>query len=244
MDPAIRTENLTKRFGRLTAVDRLSLIVPRAEIYGLIGPNGSGKTTTMRLLCGILKPDAGKITILGHRIPSFAVLHEIGYMPQENAIYPDLSVRENLCFFGRMQGLSRAEIQSRTEEILRIVHLEGKRDALARDLSGGMQRRVSLAAAMIHKPAILLLDEPTAGVDPDLRAFFWAHFKHLAEEGTTILISTHYLEEASRCHRVGLMSRGRLIEEGPPQALEEEAHAATLEEAFLALVGKTEGESK
>ncbi len=242
MDAAIRTENLTKRFGHLTAVDRLSLVVPRGETYGLIGPNGSGKTTTMRLLCGILTPDSGEISVLGYRIPSFAVLRKIGYMPQENAIYPDLSVRENLYFFGRMQGLSHRKIQSRTDEVLRVVHLEGKRDALARDLSGGMQRRVSLAAAMIHRPELLFLDEPTAGVDPDLRVFFWAHFKRLTEEGTTILISTHYLEEASRCHRIGLMSRGRLVQEGPPQALEEATHAATLEEAFLTLVGKKEEE--
>ena len=243
MDAAIRTDNLTKYFGHITAVDHLSLAVPRGETYGLIGPNGSGKTTTMRLLCGILKPDSGEITVLGHRVPSFALLRKIGYMPQENAIYPDLSVRENLCFFGRMQGLPHRELQSRIEEVLRVVHLEGKRDALARDLSGGMQRRVSLAAAMIHRPALLFLDEPTAGVDPDLRVFFWSHFKRLTEEGTTILISTHYLEEASRCHRVGLMNRGRLIEEGPPQALEKATHAVTLEEAFLTLVGKKrEGE--
>lgn len=241
MDDAIHTYGLTKRFGHVTAVNGLDLVVPPQEIYGLIGPNGSGKTTTMRLLCGILRPDAGRIELFGHRIPDFSVLQHIGYMPQENAVYPDLSVHENLCFFARLQGLSRKDIQTRAGEILELVKLEGKRHALVRDLSGGMQRRVSLAVAMIHKPELLLLDEPTAGVDPDLRVRFWDYFKKIAQDRRTILISTHYLEEASRCTWVGLMSRGRLIEHGPPQVLEEEMHAKSLEEAFLTLVGK-EGE--
>jgi len=163
-------------------------------------------------------------------------------MPQENAIYDDITVQENLCFFGRIQGLTREDINTRADSILELVGLRGKRGALARDLSGGMQRRLSLAVAMIHHPALLLLDEPTAGVDPDLRVSFWEHFKELSAQGTTILITTHYLEEASRCGRVGLMNQGRLIEEGPPQALEEEAHAKTLEDAFLKLVGKRKEE--
>lgn len=234
----IRTEGLTKRFGRVIAVHGLDLAVEKGEIYGLIGPNGSGKTTTMRMLCGILRPDQGEVYILGSRIPSFKVLRSIGYMPQENAIYDDITVQENLCFFGRIQGMTREDVNARGDAILQLVGLQGKRHALARDLSGGMQRRLSLAVALIHGPALLLLDEPTAGVDPDLRVSFWEHFKELSAQGTTILITTHYLEEASRCGRVGLMSQGRLIEEGPPQVLEEEAHATTLEDAFLTLVGK------
>jgi len=237
-DWAIRTEGLTKRFGGLTAVQELALEVKRGEIYGLIGPNGSGKTTTMRLLCGLLRPDGGTSWVLGYRVPDFRILSRIGYMPQENAIYPDLTVQENLCFFGRLQGLARRAIRARADEILKLVELEGKRAELARNLSGGMQRRLSLAVALIHKPELLLLDEPTAGVDPDLRALFWGYFKRLVQEGSTVLISTHYLEEASRCTRVGLMSQGRLIGEGTPQELEAEAHAKTLEEAFLALVGE------
>ncbi len=234
----IRTERLVKRFGQVLAVSGLDLVVDEGEIYGLIGPNGSGKTTTMRMLCGILRPDEGEVYVLGERIPSFKVLRSIGYMPQENAIYDDITVQENLCFFGRIQGMTRHDVNERGESILKLVELQGKRQALAGDLSGGMQRRLSLAVAMIHRPKVLLLDEPTAGVDPDLRVSFWEHFKDLSAQGTTILITTHYLEEASRCGRVGLMSQGRLIEEGPPQVLEEEAHAATLEDAFLTLVGK------
>lgn len=237
-DWAIRTEGLTKRFGRITAVQELTLEVKQGEIYGLIGPNGSGKTTTMRLLCGLLRPDKGTSWVLGYRVPDFRILPRIGYMPQENAIYPDLTVQENLCFFGRLQGLARRVIRARADEILGLVELREKRDELARNLSGGMQRRLSLAVALIHKPELLLLDEPTAGVDPDLRALFWRYFKRLVQEGSTVLISTHYLEEASRCTRVGLMSQGRLIGEGTPQELEAEVHAKTLEEAFLALVGE------
>lgn len=232
------TKGLVKRFGYVLAVRGLDLAVSEREIYGLIGPNGSGKTTTMRMLCGILRPNEGEVYILGSRMPSFNVLRSIGYMPQENAVYDDITVQENLCFFGRIQGLTREEVNARADSILELVGLRGKREALARDLSGGMQRRLSLAVAMIHRPTLLLLDEPTAGVDPDLRVSFWEHFKDLSAQGTTILITTHYLEEASRCGRVGLMNQGRLIEEGPPQALEEEAHAATLEDAFLKLVGK------
>jgi len=235
---AIRTEGLTKRFGRLTAVQELALEVKRGEIYGLIGPNGSGKTTTMRLLCGLLRPDGGTSWVVGYRVPDFHILHRIGYMPQENAVYPDLTVQENLCFFGRLQGLSRAAVRARADEVLKLVELVEKRAELARNLSGGMQRRLSLAVALIHQPELLLLDEPTAGVDPDLRALFWDYFKQLARGGITILISTHYLEEASRCTSVGLMSQGQLLGEGTPQELEAAAHAKTLEEAFLTLVGK------
>jgi len=234
----VRTEGLVKHFGHVLAVRGLDLVVGEGEIYGLIGPNGSGKTTTMRMLCGILRPDEGEVYILGERIPSFKVLRSIGYMPQENAIYDDITVQENLCFFGRIQGLTREDVNAHGDDILKLVQLQGKRHALARDLSGGMRQWLSLAVAMIHRPAILLLDEPTAGVDPDLRVSFWEHFKDLSAQGTTILITTHYLEEASRCGRVGLMSQGKLIEEGPPQVLEEETHAKTLEDAFLALVGK------
>ncbi|HDL84920.1 MAG TPA: ABC transporter ATP-binding protein [Candidatus Acetothermia bacterium] len=237
-EPIVRTKGLVKRFGQMFAVRGLDLVVNEGEIYGLIGPNGSGKTTTMRMLCGILRPDEGEVYLLGSRIPSFKVLRSIGYMPQENAIYDDITVQENLCFFGRIQGLTREGINENANTILELVGLQGKRQALARDLSAGMQRRLSLAVAMIHQPVLLLLDEPTAGVDPDLRISFWKHFKELSAQGTTILITTHYLEEASRCGRVGLMSQGRLIEEGPPQELEEEAHAKTLEDAFLTLVGK------
>ena len=237
-EPIIRTTGLMKHFGHVFAVRGLDLVVDEGDIYGLIGPNGSGKTTTMRMLCGILRPDEGEVYILGERIPSFKVLRSIGYMPQENAIYDDITVQENLCFFGQIQGMTREEVNSRADTILELVELQGKRQALARDLSGGMQRRLSLAVAMIHRPKLLMLDEPTAGVDPDLRVSFWEHFKELSAQGTTILITTHYLEEASRCSRVGLMSQGRLIEEGPPQVLEEEAHAKTLEDAFLKLVGK------
>jgi len=242
LSDVVCTEGLVKRFGHVLAVRGLDLVVDEGEIYGLIGPNGSGKTTTMRILCGILRPDEGEVYILGERVPSFKVLRSIGYMPQENAIYDDITVQENLCFFGRIQGLTREDINTRADSILELVGLRGKRGALARDLSGGMQRRLSLAVAMIHHPALLLLDEPTAGVDPDLRVSFWEHFKELSAQGTTILITTHYLEEASRCGRVGLMNQGRLIEEGPPQALEEEAHAKTLEDAFLKLVGKRKEE--
>lgn len=204
MKEIVRTSNLSKRFGQLKAVRDFSFTVRKEDIYGLIGPNGSGKTTTVRIICGLLIATSGKVYVLKREMPDYSILPEISYIPQRNAVYPDLTVDENLRFFGQLQGLSSQEIKKRTKELLALVKLEGKRSELVAQLSGGMERRLSLIVSLIPDPKLLLLDEPTAGVDPDLRILFWQNLKKLVEQNTTLIITTHYLEEASR----SIMLRG------------------------------------
>ncbi len=237
MKEIVRTAGLTKKFGSLTAVKDFNFSVKEGDIYGLIGPNGSGKTTTVRIICGLLLPTTGEVYVLGRKMPDYSILPKISYMPQKNAVYTDLTVEENLRFFGQLQGLSSKEIKKRTDELLALVKLEGKRSELTSRLSGGMERRLSLIVSLIPDPELLLLDEPTAGVDPDLRILFWQSLKKLAEHGTTLLITTHYLEEAARCNRIGLMRKGQLIREAPPESLTKDTGSKSLEEAFLKLVG-------
>jgi ABC-2 type transport system ATP-binding protein len=235
---AVETVGLTKRFGKFTAVDGLDLRVRRGEVYGLLGPNGAGKTTTIRMLCGLLKPGSGDIHLIGRRIPDPEVASCIGYMPQETALYLTLTVHQNIQFFGGIFGLGKSEIAQREEELLRFISLENWRNELVENLSGGMKHRVSLACAMVHGPRLLLLDEPTVGVDPELRASFWEYFERLKEEGVTILITTHYMDEAGHCDRIGFMREGRLIAEGQPAEILDEAGTSSLEDAFMELSGR------
>lgn len=233
---AVETRQLVKRFGRFTAVDRLDLRIPRGMVYGLLGPNGSGKTTTIRMMCGLARPTSGEVEVLGRPMPDRAVTSSIGYMPQETAIYQGITVHQNLAFFGRIQGLTRADIAQREDELLAFINLEKWRGELVANLSGGMKHRVSLACAMLHRPSLLVLDEPTVGVDPELRATFWEYFGTLRDAGTTILITTHYMDEANHCDRIGFLRQGRLIAEGTPQEIRERTSTASLEDAFLAFV--------
>ena len=203
------------------------------EVYGLIGPNGSGKTTTIKVLCGLLTADSGKASVLGRPAGNQEVRPMIGYMPQELAVYPDLKLRQNLDFFGRLNGLSGERLAAREKALLRLVGLEGRGESLVSTLSGGMKHRLSLACALIHNPKLLFLDEPTVGVDPELRFAFWQYLGKLKESGVTALISTHYMDEAGRCDRVGLIREGRLIAEGTPGELRESAGTGSLEDAFL-----------
>jgi ABC-2 type transport system ATP-binding protein len=224
---------LTRAYGSLLAVDHLDLAIARGEIYGLIGPNGAGKTTLIKMLVGILTPDSGEADLLG-RSPSDPVAKsEMGYMPQEAAVYPDLTVRENLRFFADVYGLPRKGRQDRIEQILGLVDLTDKADGVASELSGGMRHRLSFACSLLHDPCLLFLDEPTVGIDPELRVSFWSYFRDLANEGKTILISTHYMDEAANCTRVGMMHRGRIIADGEPERLVEESGQHSLEDAFL-----------
>jgi ABC-2 type transport system ATP-binding protein len=231
---AIRSEGLVRTFGRVRALDGLDLAVRTGEILGLVGPNGAGKTTFIRSVAGLLRPTAGELQVLGEH-PGRGVAANIGYMTQSAALYEDLPVRDNLAFFGRLFGLSTSRIRERTAEVLEIVQLEGKERALVRHLSGGMRQLTNLACAMIHDPRLLLLDEPTVGIDPMLRLKLWDHFRDLNAAGTTILVTTHVMEEAERCHRVAMIADGRSIAVGSPAELRERAGAPTIEEAWLAL---------
>jgi ABC-2 type transport system ATP-binding protein len=229
---AVEVDGVAKRFGAVTALDGISLRVRQGEIYGLLGPNGAGKTTLIRLIIGLLAPDAGTVSVLGHRMPDLDILRNVGYMTQQAALYPGLSVEENVRFFGAINGA-----EDGMKEALELVDLYKRKDSVVSTLSGGMRQRCSLACALVHKPKLLLLDEPTVGVDPQLRVQFWEDFRRMAASGTTIIVSSHVMDEAERCQRLGLIQYGRLLAEGTPAAIRSKAGTQNLEEAFLALAG-------
>jgi len=232
---AILASDLRKRFGAVHALRGLSLSVEPGEVYGLLGPNGSGKTTLIRCIAGILRPDAGRVRLLGHDMPDRAVLARVGYMTQAAALYDDLTAWQNVAFFAAMSG---CRDRGAVAEALALVELWERRDSRVRTLSGGMRQRLSLACALAHRPDLLLLDEPTVGVDPQLRVQFWRHFRQLASDGTTIVVSSHVMDEAERCDRLGFVRDGRLIAEGTAAGLRDRAACQTLEEAFLAFAGR------
>jgi ABC-2 type transport system ATP-binding protein len=214
---AIDVHGLTKRFGRKTAVDGVDIAVPEGQVWGFLGPNGSGKTTTIRMLCGLLKPDAGSGTCLGYDIRSQteSIKRNVGYMTQRFSFWEDLSIRENLEFVARIY-----EIRERKQKIdatLARLGLGQRQDQLAGELSGGWKQRLALAACMLHEPRLLLLDEPTAGVDPQARREFWEEIHHLSQSGLTVLVSTHYMDEAERCDRVVFINLGHIVARGTVQ---------------------------
>jgi len=231
--PAVEARDVRKRFGSVTALDGLTLSIGAGEIYGLLGPNGSGKTTFIRALAGLVRPDEGEVRVFGATPRSAVSAGAIGYMTQAAALYAELSVEENLRFFAALEGVP--DVAARVEDALRHVDLIDRRGAIVSTLSGGMKTRVSLAATLIHQPRLLLLDEPTVGVDPVLRREFWQHFRSLASSGVTILVSSHVMDEASRCDRLGLIRAGRLLAEGSAAELVTRAGADDLESAFLTL---------
>lgn len=221
----VQTSSLTKKFGSLVAVDHMDLSVKSGEIFGFLGPNGAGKTTTVRILCGLMMPTSGTATVVGHDVVTEPeeVKQRIGYMPQAYGLYDDLTVDENLEFFGSVYRVPREERRKRADEILQLVRLEEFRKHYAGELSGGMKRRVSLAVSLIHNPELLILDEPTAGVDPPLRRIFWQYFRELNKRGVTFFINTHYMDEAELCDRLALISYGRLVSLGSPTELKRKA---------------------
>jgi len=221
-DLAIRARGLTKQFGDLRAVDRLDLDVPRSTIYGFLGPNGSGKSTTIRMLCGLLTPSAGSATVLGTEIPGKATLlkPKIGYMTQRFSLFGDMTVLENLQFIAEIYSYPQAERAGRIDELLEKYDLTEQRRQFAGTMSGGQRQRLALACAVLHKPELLLLDEPTSAVDPQSRRDFWANLFRLAESGTTILVSTHYMDEAERCHRLAILDHGVKVADGSPEELQ------------------------
>ena len=218
---AIRARGLTKRFGDLVAVDHVDLTVPTAHVYGFLGPNGSGKSTTIRMLCGLLTPSEGEIEVLGLRIPeqADALRLRIGYMTQKFSLFEDLTVRENLDFLAAVQGLDKPQARRRIDELIEQYHFADRQKQLAGTLSGGQKQRLALAGAVIHEPELLFLDEPTSAVDPESRRDFWEKLFDLADAGTTLLVSTHYMDEAERCHRIAILDRGALVADGTPDEL-------------------------
>ncbi len=228
---AIVARNLTRRFGKLTAVDGVDLDIPRAGIYGFLGPNGSGKSTTIRMLCGLLAPSEGTVEVLGHRMPRDAerLRRQLGYMTQRFSLWDDLTVRENLEFMARIFGLDAGERRARIAELGDEYDLHGLMKQRAGTMSGGQRQRLALAAATLHRPELLLLDEPTSAVDPQSRRDFWESLFQLVSGGTTILVSTHYMDEAERCHRLAILAEGRLVAEGPPRQLMRDIRACVVE---------------
>jgi ABC-2 type transport system ATP-binding protein len=215
-DYAIVANAISKQFGSLIAVNNLSLRVPRACVYGFLGPNGSGKSTTIRMLCGLLTPTKGDIRVLDRKVPEEAEIlkRSIGYMTQRFSLFEDLTVEENLDFLGSVQGIPSAQKKSRIAELLDEYYLTDRRKQFAGTLSGGQKQRLALAGAVIHRPQLLLLDEPTSAVDPESRRDFWGKLFDLSDQGTTILVSTHYMDEAERCHRLAILDKGVLRADG------------------------------
>jgi ABC-2 type transport system ATP-binding protein len=230
-DYAIQARGLTRQFGPLTAVDHVDLSIPRAQIYGFLGPNGSGKSTTIRMLCGLLLPTAGSVEVLGYDATreSEKLRQKIGYMTQRFSLWEDLTVLENLRFIADIFSIPAAERTHRIDAALEEYHLADRTEQRAGTMSGGQKQRLALATATLHEPELLLLDEPTSAVDPQSRRDFWESLFRLVGQGTTILVSTHYMDEAERCHRLAILDNGRLVAEGAPKTLMDDIDAAVIE---------------
>jgi ABC-2 type transport system ATP-binding protein len=229
---AVEAQELTKQFDSFTAVDQISFTIPRGQIFGFLGPNGAGKTTTIRMLLGLLKPTAGMATVLGFDIvkQSDEIRKRIGYMSQKFSLYNDLTVEENLNFYGGTYGVRGERLRTRKRYILKMAGLEGRERELTKNLAGGWKQRLALGTAIIHEPEMLFLDEPTAGVDPISRRAFWDLLYELAEGGTTIMVTTHYMDEAEHCQSLAFIQRGRLVAIGSPQEIKaQEMHGQVLE---------------
>jgi ABC-2 type transport system ATP-binding protein len=224
--PIIETEHLSRRFGQLVAVRDVSLAVEKGEIFGVLGPNGAGKSTTIRMLCGILDPSGGRGTVVGFDIAKEAekIKERIGYMTQRFSLYEDLTVWENLLFYAGIYGVPRSRRRARVDDVIERAGLGKRRDQLAGTLSGGWKQRVALASSTIHEPPLLFLDEPTAGVDPVSRREFWDQIHRISSAGTTVLLTTHYMDEAERCHRLAFIFRGELLDVGTPDQIVERRH--------------------
>ncbi len=221
MDVVIRTDGLSRKFGKVTAVDHVSLSIERGSIFGFLGPNGSGKTTLIRMLCGLLEPSSGSATVLGFDAAreSERIKQNIGYMSQMFSLYTDLTVIENLRFYSRIYGVPRKERDARIDEVISIVGIGDYRKRRAGHLSGGWKQRLALACALVHKPTLMFLDEPTAGIDPVARRDLWNLLFDLSDRGVTFFVTTHYMDEAERCSHVGYIHQGKLVVSGTPQEL-------------------------
>jgi ABC-2 type transport system ATP-binding protein len=242
MEPIIETHDLTRRFEALTAVDRLNLTVEAGEVFGLVGPDGAGKTTTLRMLCGLMDPTEGSARVAGYDVArqSQAVKDHIGYMAQRFGLYADLTVQENMNFYADLFDITGTVRRNLTGQLLHMTRMEPFRDRQAGKLSGGMKQKLALMCTLLHRPQILFLDEPTNGVDPVSRRDFWAILYQLLKEGMTIFMTTAYLDEAERCNRVGLMHKGKLIRCSAPDVMKRETGTDTLEGAFIKTIHMVE----
>jgi ABC-2 type transport system ATP-binding protein len=238
--PAIEATRLRKSFGPIEAVAGINMSLAPGRIYGLLGPNGSGKTTLIRLLTGLASPTSGTVKVLGVQMPSRPNLQHIGYMTQGDGIYPELSVWENLSFFASLYGMTD---KAQLHNALALVELDTRAGTPAMQLSGGMRRRLSMACALAHHPSVIFLDEPTVGVDPALRVQFWDHFRRLAADGATLLVSSHVMDEADRCDELLFIRDGHVLAQGTPKELRSRAQTDNLETAFLSFAGETAGDT-
>jgi len=243
----IDVNNLTKKFGRFTAVNGISFGVKKGEIFGFLGPNGAGKSTTIRMLCGILRPTSGKGTVGGFSIDAQPeeIKKIIGYMSQRFTLYQDLTVKENVDFYGGIHGLSPSTKEERKKWVIKMAGLIGRENSLTRELAGGWKQRLSLGCAILHRPEILFLDEPTASVDPISRRDFWDLIYILSEEGTTVFVTSHYMDEVERCHRLAILYSGKIIADGSPKELKKkftESEESTLEDVFLSAIKREKNE--
>lgn len=240
-DSAIIAQHIVRRFGDRTVLDDISLTVPRGELFGLLGPSGSGKTTLIKLITGIDRADAGNIQLFGEPMPQLKMLQTFGYMAQSDALYQELTGKENMAFYGSLYGLKGKVLAARMQSAASLVNLTDHLDKQTSAYSGGMKRRLSLAISLLHEPQLLVLDEPTVGIDPVLRKTIWNELRTLTEKGVTIIVTTHVMDEAEKCDRLGLIRDGKLIAVDTPLAIMEQAGVQTIEEAFISL-GSERGE--
>lgn len=235
---SVKTDKLTRRFGKFTAVDQVSIEVYQGEIFGFLGANGAGKTTMIRMLCGLLAPSEGRGTVVGYDVyrQTEEIKKRIGYMSQKFSLYDDLTIAENIEFYGGIYGLSRQQIKERKEALIKQVGLEEFTDKLTRDLPLGFKQRLALGCALLHDPPVVFLDEPTSGVDPEARRGFWDLIYQTVEMGKTVFVTTHFMDEAEYCHRVSIMREGKLIALDTPENLKEEYGKANMQDVFVSLV--------
>jgi len=237
---AVQVKNLTRKFGNFTAVDNVTFEVSKGEIFGFLGANGAGKTTTIRMLCGLLLPSSGEAQVAGFDVYNEyeTIKKNIGYMSQRFSLYEDLTIRENIQFYGGIYGLKRNQIKKRTEELLDFLKLQKQADMLTASLPLGWKQRLALSTAMLHDPQIIFLDEPTSGVDPVSRKNFWLLIYRLAEEGKTVFVTTHFMDEAEYCNRVSIMRDGAVVELDEPGILKERYQVSTMQDVFMKVVKK------
>jgi len=229
----LQAHKICRSIGTREIISEVSLDINKQEIFGFLGPSGSGKTTRVKMLAGIDKATRGEITLLGRTLPNLSMMKKIGYMAQSDALYHDLTAKENLDFFGSLFGLRGQHLMRRQQEVMELVDLQSHAKKMVQAYSGGMKRRLSLAIALMHEPEVLILDEPTVGIDPSLRLMIWNELYRLCRSGVTILLTTHVMDEAEKCHRLGMILDGRLIATGTPEELKQTARATTMEETFL-----------